>query len=233
MRWLPGHLSAYREIRTVTQVPDYRDSSFSAILSNGKKIANPRHFHRDEKRLARAQRRLAHKEKGSQNREKARKKVARIHVHIADARSDFLHKLTTRLINENQVICAESLQVKNMIQNPHLAKAIGDVGWGEMMRQLEYKAKWYGRTFVRINTFFPSSKRCGQCGHVLGFLPLEIRSWTCPECHATHDRDINAASNILAEGLSVLACGETVRPAKVSAAAGSILRSRNPIGANL
>ena len=205
----------------------------AAILSNGEKIANPRHFQRDEKRLARAQHRLARKERGSQNREKARKKVARIHAHIADARSDFLHKLTTRLINENQVICAESLQVKNMVQNPHLAKSISDVGWGEMMRQLEYKAKWYGRTFVRINTFFPSSKRCSQCGHALGFLPLEIRSWTCPECHATHDRDINAASNILAEGLSVLACGETVRPAKAPAAAGSILRSRNPIGASL
>ena len=195
----------------------------AAILSNGEKIGNPRYFQRDEKRLARAQRHLARKKKGSRNREKARKKVAHIHVHIADARSDFLHKLTTRLINENQVICAESLQVKNMVQNPHLAKSISDVGWGEMMRQLEYKARWYGRTFVRIDTFFPSSKRCSRCGQVVGFLPLNIRSWSCPECHITQDRDINAANNILAEGLSALACGETVRPAKASAAAGSTL----------
>ena len=195
----------------------------AAILSDGEKIGNPRYFKQDEKCLARAQRNLSRKKKGSRNREKAGTRVARIHARISDRRSDFLHKLTTRLINENQVICAESLQVKNMVKNPNLAKAISDVGWSEMMRQLEYKARWYGRSFVRINTFFPSSKRCGHCGRVLGFLPLEIRSWTCPECHAVHDRDINAANNILAEGLSVLACGEAARPAKVSTAAGTTL----------
>lgn len=149
--------------------------------------------------------------------------VARIHARIADRRTDFLHKFTTRLVNENQVICAESLQVKHMVKNPYLAKAISDVGWGEFVRQLDYKAKWYGRTFVRIDQFFPSSKRCSNCGHVLGWLPLDIRSWTCPGCEAKHDRDFNAANNILAEGLSVLACGEAVRPAKAQAAAGTPL----------
>ena len=188
--------------------------SHIAILSTGEKIGNPRFLHKDETRLKRAQRDLARKKLGSKNREKARKKVARIHAGIADRRTDFLHKLTTSLINENQVICAESLKVKNMVQNPALAKAISDAGWGELTRQLAYKAKWYGRTFVQIDTFFPSSKTCSQCGHGVDFLPLGVRTWTCPKCGAKHDRDLNASKNILAEGLSVAACGETVRSAE-------------------
>ncbi len=197
--------------------------SHIAILSSGHKVGNPRFLNKDESRLKRAQQDLSRKKLGSKNREKARKKVARIHARIADRRTDFLHKLTTGLIHENQVICAESLQVKNMLQHPTLAKAISDVGWSELTRQLAYKAKWYGRTFVQIDTFFPSSKTCSQCGHVVDFLPVEVRTWTCPECGIQHDRDLNAAKNILAEGLSVSACGETVRPAKALAEVGTSL----------
>lgn len=186
----------------------------AVILSTGQKFGNPRFFHKDEKRLAKAQRQLAKKQKGSKNREKTRLKVARIHAKIADRRQDFLHKLTTRLINENQVITVESLQIKNMIRNPHLAKSIADVGWGELIRQLEYKAHWYGRTLIKIDKFYPSSKRCSDCGHIMPKMPLHIRQWTCPKCGEHHDRDVNAAQNILAAGLAVLACGEAVRPGR-------------------
>ena len=186
----------------------------AVILSTGQKFGNPRFFRKDEKRLAKAQRRLAKKQKGSKNRAKARLKVARIHAKIADRRSDFLHKLSTRLINENQVIAVESLQVKNMIRNHHLAKSIADVGWGEFVRQLEYKAEWYGRTVAKVDKFYPSSKRCFDCGHAMPKMPLHIRNWTCPECGEYHDRDVNAAQNILAAGLAVLACGEAIRPAR-------------------
>ncbi len=186
----------------------------SVILSTGQKFGNPRYFRKDEKRLAKAQRRLAKKRKGSKNRAKERLKVARIHAKIADRRLDFLHKLSTRLVNENQVIAVESLQVKNMIRNHPLSKSIADVGWGEFVRQLEYKAQWYGRTLVKIDKFYPSSKRCFDCGYVMPKMPLSVRNWTCPECGEHHDRDVKAAQNILAAGLAVLACGEAVRPAR-------------------
>jgi putative transposase len=185
-----------------------------AVLSTGEKITNPRHLARSERRLAHAQRTLARKQKGSRNREKARIKVAREHARIADQRRDGLHKLTTCLIRENQTVCVESLAVKHLIRNPTLSKAISDVGWGELVRQLEYKASWYGRTLVQIDRWYPSSKRCHACGHVLDSLPLDVRQWTCPHCGAHHDRDINAAKNILAVGLTVNACGETVRPGR-------------------
>ena len=197
--------------------------SHIAIFSSGQKVGNPRFLAKDASCLKRAQCNLSRKKPGSKNREKARKKVARIHARITDRRNDFLHKLTTGLIHENQVICAESLRVKNMVKHPHLSKAISDVGWSELTRQLAYKAQWYGRTFVQIDTFFPSSKTCSQCGHGVDFLPLEMRTWTCPECRAQHDRDINAAKNILAEGLSVTACGETVRPTKALSLVGASL----------
>ena len=186
----------------------------AVILSTGEKIGNPRFYRKDERRLARAQRRLSRKQKGSKNRAKARLKAARIHARIADRRNDFTHKLTTRLVHDNQVIAVESLQVKNMMQNRHLSKSIADVNWGEMVRQLEYKAAWYGRTVVKIDKWYPSSKLCSDCGHIMQKMPLQVRSWTCPECGKTHDRDINAAQNILAAGLAVLACGEAVRPAR-------------------
>jgi putative transposase len=191
------------------------------VLDTGEKVGNQRFFDQDAKRLAKAQRRLAKKKLGSKYRDKARKKVARIHARIADRRRDFTHKLSTRIIRENQTICIESLRVKAMAKHPTLAKAIHDVGWGEFARQLEYKAVWYGRTLVKIDKWYPSSKRCHACGHVLDSLSLDIRHWTCPECGAVHDRDVNAAQNILAVGLTVSAYGETVRPAKVSARVGT------------
>ena len=181
-------------------------------LSTGEKTGNEHFFRKEEKRLARLQRRHAKKQKRSKNREKARRKVAKLHARIADRRRDFQHKLTTRLIRENQVVCVESLAVKNLLQNHALAKSIADVGWGELLRQLEYKARWYGHTLVAIDRFFPSSKRCSVCGHILKDLDLDVRQWTCPDCGIVHDRDTNAASNIKAEGLSVLACGGVVSP---------------------
>jgi putative transposase len=189
-------------------------------LSTGEKTGNERYFAQDARQLALLQRRHARKQKQSKNREKARQKVARIHARIADRRHDFQQKLTTRLIRENQVICVESLSVKHLMQNHHLAKAIADVGWGELIRQLEYKAAWYGRSIVAIDKFYPSSKRCSGCGHVLGSLSLDVRQWTCPECGTCHDRDVNAALNIRAAGLAVLACGEMVRPGRAKARQG-------------
>ena len=193
------------------------------ILSTGEVVGNPKFFHKDEKQLAKAQRRHAKKRKGSKNRAKARVKVAKIHARIADRRRDFLHQLSTRLIRENQTICIESLAVKNMVKNHSLAKAISDVGWSEFVSQLEYKAAWYGRTLVKIDKWYPSSKRCFDCGHVLDSLSLDIRVWTCPECGVVHDRDLNAARNIHAVGLTVFeACGEAVRPGRAKARSGKL-----------
>jgi putative transposase len=169
-------------------------------LSTGESVGNPRYFANEEKKLAKAQRQQARKKKGSKNRNKARMIVAKIHAQINDRRRDYQHKLSTRIVNENQVICVESLAVKNMVKNHCLAKAISDVGWGEFVRQLEYKAKWYGRTLVKIDRWYPSSKTCHDCKHVVDSLPLDIREWVCPECGVVHDRDTNAALNILAEG---------------------------------
>jgi putative transposase len=198
------------------------------VLSDGETVGNPKFFHQDEKQLAKAQRRHAKKKKGSKNRNKARLKVARIHARIADRRRDFSHKLSTRLIRENQTICVESLAVKNMVKNHSLAKAIGDVGWSEFVSQLEYKAAWYSRNLVKIDRWYPSSKRCFDCGHILDSLTLDVRMWTCPECGVIHDRDINAAQNIAAVGLTVLACGESVRPGAVKTKPGKTQRSRKP-----
>jgi putative transposase len=186
----------------------------AVVLNTGEKVGNPRFFHRDAHRLAKAQRRLGKKQLGSKNRAKARRKVARIHARIADRRRDFLHQLSTRLIRENQTICIESLHVKAMVKHPTLAQAIHDVGWGELVRQLTYKAAWYGRTLVAVDKWYPSSKRCSACGHVLGSLSLDTRSWTCPECGSIHDRDVNAATNVLAAGRAVSACGEAIRPGR-------------------
>ena len=180
------------------------------VTSDGFKSGNPRHTAKYAAKLAKYQRRLAKKKPGSQNRLKAKVKVARIHAKISDCRLDSLHKLSHRLVNENQVICAENLAVKNMIKNPKLAKPIADASWGEFTRQLAYKANWAGRTYVEIDRFFPSSKRCSCCGFVKDKLLLDVRSWICPECGTTHDRDVNAARNVLAAGLAVLAFGENV-----------------------
>jgi putative transposase len=182
------------------------------VDSKGKKITNPKHFKKHRKRLKKAQKNLARKQKGSKNREKARVKVAKIHLEISDSRKDFLHKLTTRLVRENQVIAVESLAVKNMVKNHKLALAISDSGWSELIRQLDYKCHWYGRKLVEIDRWFPSSKRCNSCGHIVEKMSLNIREWQCPNCGTNHDRDINASKNILAAGLAVSVCGATVRP---------------------
>lgn len=186
--------------------------SHFAILSTGEKVAAPNTFRRHEKKLAKLQRRLAKKTNGSNRREKAKLKVARVHAKIADSSRDFLHKLSTRLINENQVIAVESLAVKNMQKNRRLSKSISDAGWSEFLRQLEYKANWYGRELVGIDRWYPSSKRCSDCGYTMPKMPLSVREWVCPECGSIHDRDVNAARNILAAGLAVSAHREAVNP---------------------
>ena len=191
-------------------------------LSTGEKVANPKHERRDRARLARAQRELARKAKGSINREKARRTVARIHARITDRRRDFLHKLSTRLVRENQVVVIEDLTVRNLLKNGRLARAISDASWTELRAMLEYKCAWYGRELVVIDRFFPSSKLCGNCGTVREKLPLNVREWTC-ECGATHDRDVNAARNILAAGLAVSACGAGVRPQRESSRTGQLV----------
>ncbi|QHV01874.1 RNA-guided endonuclease InsQ/TnpB family protein [Synechocystis sp. CACIAM 05] len=180
--------------------------------SNSDKVANPKQFKKHHPRLQLAQKRLARKQKGSKNREKARRKVAKIHLKITDSRKDFLHKLTTQLVRENQTIAVETLAVKNMVKNHKLALSISDSGWGEFVRQLDYKCRWYGRNLVKIDRWFPSSQRCSSCGHIIDKMPLNIRDWQCPSCGTHHDRDINASQNVLAAGLAVSVCGATVRP---------------------
>ena len=171
--------------------------------SNGDKITNPKHFKKLRKKLKRTQKALARKQKGSNNRKKARVQVAKVYAEIADARKDFLHKLTTQIIRENQTIVVEDLAIKNMMKNHKLALAISDASWGELIRQLSYKCEWYERELIKIDHWFPSSKCCGNCGQIINELPLNIREWECPKCGTNHDRDINAAKNILAAGLAV------------------------------
>lgn len=183
-----------------------------AALSTGEKVANPKYEKADRAKLAKAQRNLARKKKGSANRAKARLKVARIHARIADRRRDHLHKFTTRLVRENQVIAIEDLSVRNMVKNRSLARVISDASWSELRRMLEYKADWHGRELVAIDQWYPSSKTCSDCGHLLRSLPLNVREWVCAECGTVHDRDVNAAKNVLAVGLAVNACGDGVRP---------------------
>ncbi|MEV8633155.1 RNA-guided endonuclease TnpB family protein [Streptosporangium sp. NPDC051023] len=170
-------------------------------LSSGEKIVNPRHERADRRKLARAQRALARKAKGSANRAKARLKVARVHVRIADRRQDHLHKLTTRLVRENQVIAVEDLAVRNMVKNRGLARAISDASWRELRRMLEYKTAWYGRELLVADRWFPSSRLCSACGARQDKMSLGVREWVCV-CGAAHDRDVNAARNILAAGLA-------------------------------
>ena len=180
--------------------------------SNGDKVANPKHFKKLRQKLTKEQKNLSRKQKGSNNRRKARLKVAKVHTEITDARKDFLHKLTTQLVRENQTIVVENLAIKNMVKNHNLANSISDASWGELIRQLAYKCEWYGRELIKIDRWFPSSKRCGNCGHIIDKLPLNAREWECPKCGANHDRDLNAAKNILAAGLAASVCGATVRP---------------------
>ncbi|MGM9583697.1 MAG: RNA-guided endonuclease TnpB family protein, partial [Phascolarctobacterium sp.] len=176
-----------------------------AITSDGIKYANPKYLAKSLKRLKFLQRSLSRKTKDSSNRNKARLKVARMHQKIANQRTDFLQKLSTEIIRNNDIMCLEDLQVKNMIKNHKLAQAISDVSWSEFVRMLSYKAKWYGRTIIRIDKFFQSSQRCHSCGHINPEIKdLSVREWTCQKCGAIHDRDVNAAMNILNEGLRIV-----------------------------
>jgi len=182
-----------------------------AVTSDGEKIANPRHLERKARNLARYQRRLARCQEGSANRAKARAKAARAYRKVRDARRDFLHRASARLVRGNDLIVIEDLAVSNMVRNRHLARVISGCGWGEFRRQLDYKCARYGRQLVVIDRWYPSSKTCSACGHLLAELSLSARAWPCPSCGTRHDRDINAAKNILAAGQAVTACGADVR----------------------
>jgi putative transposase len=204
-----------------------------AVTSDGKKIANPRHLERKARNLARYQRRLASCQKGSANRAKAKAKVARAHRKVRNARRDFLHRASTRLVRGNDTIVIEDLAVTNMIRNRHLARVISDCGWGEFRRQMEYKCQRYGRQLVVIDRWYPSSKTCSACGHLLAELSLGTRHWTCPSCGARHDRDVNAAKNILAAGQAVTACGADVRHPGISRVQSAVKQERRPVTAGI
>jgi putative transposase len=184
-----------------------------AVTSDGERIANGEHLARKAANLARYQRRMARGKKGSANRKKAVAKVARAHRTVRATREDFLHQTSTRLVRAYDVIVIEDLHVRGMVRNRALAKAISDCGWGAFRRMLEYKAARAGRHLIVIDRWFPSSKTCSACGHLLSALKLSVREWTCQQCGTRHDRDINAAKNILAAGLAVAAWGGDVRHA--------------------
>lgn len=181
------------------------------VTSHGDRTPNPHHLERKAKNLARYQRRMARKQRGSNNHGKAKKKVAVAHRKVRHARNDFLHKTSTRLVRDHDLIAIEDLNVKGMVRNRSLARAISDCGWGAFRSMLAYKAHKWGKHLVVIDRWHPSSKTCSNCQYLLAELKLSTRHWTCPGCGTRHDRDVNAAKNILAAGLAVAACGGDVR----------------------
>ena len=184
-----------------------------AVLSDGRKVSSPKFLRRAERKLRKTQQALSRKEKGSNNRKKAVARVARLHAHVADARRDHHHKLSTALIRENQAVYVEDLAVKGLART-RLAKSVHDAGWSQFVSMLEYKAARYGRTFTRVDRWLPSSQTCHVCFVIDGPKPLHVRTWTCGACQSVHDRDVNAARIVLAAGRaeSKNACGGTVRP---------------------
>jgi putative transposase len=202
-----------------------------AVTSDGQRIANPRHLERKARSLARYQRRLARCQPGSANRAKARAKAARAHRKVRSARTDFLHKASTRLVRDHDVIVLEDLAVQNMVRNRKLAKAIADCGWGTFRAMLGYKAARYGRRVIVIDRWYPSSKMCSACGYLLTELSLSTRMWQCPSCGTRHDRDVNAAKNILAAGLAVTACGADVRHSGSSRVRSAVKQEPRPVSA--
>lgn len=180
--------------------------SFS-VTSDGSKFDSQRFFRKSERNLKRKQQNLSRKTKGSNCRNKARLQVARVHAKVASQRKDYLHKLSRRIVDENQVIAVEDLNVKGMMANHCLAKSIGDAGWGMFTGMLKYKAARVGKGYIEVNRFFPSSKTCSCCMHVRKSMPLQVRSWTCDSCGTKHDRDVNAAINIRNEAKRMLAAG--------------------------
>ncbi|MBP0028969.1 RNA-guided endonuclease TnpB family protein [Roseofilum sp. Guam] len=203
------------------------------ITSDEEKIPNPKPLKKHYRKLRRLQKSLSRKQKGSNNRYKARVKLAKANLKITDTRKDHLHKLTTQLVRENQTIVVEDLAVKNMVKNRKLAQSISDASWGELIRQLEYKCQWYGRNLIKIDRWFPSSKRCSNCGYIVEKMPLNIRQWDCPKCQSHHvseafrrNRDINASKNILAAGLAVSVCGASVRPESSKSAKATAMKQK-------
>ena len=203
-----------------------------ATLSNGERISNPKHGAKWQRRLAFYQKRLARATKGSKRRAKVKRHVARIHEKIANSRSDTLHKLSTDLVTRFDVICVEDLNLRGMVKNHSLARAVSDASIGTAIRMIEERAERCGKTVVKIDRWFPSSKTCSDCGHIVEKLPLSVREWACPECGMVHDRDANAAANILAVGQTVSAHGGTVRRSRATASDRKPLRSANRQGVN-
>ena len=181
------------------------------VTSENFRSGSPQYTRKYQEKLAKRQRQLSKKVKGSKNRAKAKLKVAKVHAKISDSRNDFSNKMTTKLIRENQAIAVESLNVRGMMKNHCLAKSIADSSWGDFFRKLQYKADWYGRDILEIDRWFPSSKKCSCCGHINNGLKLSDRTWECPSCKEVLDRDVNAAKNIRTDGLSELAFGESGR----------------------
>ena len=192
------------------------------ITSDGSKYDNPRWLDKHDRNLTIKQQALSRKQKGSNNRNQARIKAAKVHNRISRCREDFQHKLSRKIVNENQVIVVENLNIKGMVKNHCLAKSISQVAWGSFMTMLKYKAEEEGKVYLEIDRFFPSSKTCSNCLNVVDSLPLDIRIWQCPSCQTIHDRDINAAINIRDEGLRLLRCD----PAEVSSEARTRTKTR-------